>query len=165
MPELTQERLKELLHYDPATGVFTWRVSAGGVKAGSVAGSLYSNGYRLIGVKGKYYLAHRLAWLYTTGAWPLSGIDHRNGVCDDNRFCNLREASKSENQHNRKTPVNNTSGFLGVTWHTRDRKWQAQIMVGGSTLFLGSFLTPEDAHAAYLAAKAIHHPFQPAPRA
>lgn len=165
--DLTAERLRELFHYDPETGAFTWKMLTsprGGVKIGDVAGSIDTKGYRIIRIDGRDHKAHRLAWLYMIGEWPKDQVDHRNGTPADNRFANLREATRAENGQNRATSKNNTSGFTGVSWHGRDRKWRAQIRAGGRNQHLGMFASAEDAHAAYLAAKAELHPFQPIPR-
>src|SRR5690349_15052213 len=98
---LTQQYLKEILHYDPETGVFIWYTSRGHCKAGNVAGSL-NLGYILIGICNFKYQAHRLAWLYMTGEWPTFEIDHKNGVSSDNRWENLREATRIINGQNRR---------------------------------------------------------------
>lgn len=164
--ELTQSRLQSLLHYDPCTGVFTWLVQKSSRrKVGDEAGGICGNGYRQIGLDGKLYLTHRLAWLWMIGEWPKDQIDHINGVRDDNRWSNLREATNAENCQNLKINSNNKSGYMGVSWHAKKGKWKAQISSTGCNKYLGQFTSPEDAHAAYLAAKAIVHPFQPAPRA
>ena len=158
---LTQERLKELLDYDPETGVFTWKsiVFGSHMKVGSVAGSMYSNGYLRIKINGKDYRAHRLAWLYMYGCWPTNQIDHINRVRDDNRIANLREATNKENQWNRGKQKSSTSGFTGVSWHKKSGKWQSRIAVNKKVIQLGVFNTPEEAHAAYVRAKAEHHKF------
>lgn len=163
MIELTQSRLQELLHYNRETGDFTWLPTRSRTaKAGAVAGTLSTKaGYRYIRVGGKAYLAHRLAFFYMTGAWPVHQMDHYNGIRDDNRWGNLREATNAENQQNQAMHSNNTSGFMGVSWHRQTEKWRAQIKVAGRRKSLGLFTTPESAHAAYLTAKAEHHPFQP----
>ena len=162
---ITQSRLKELLHYDPETGVFTWAVRRNGIRNGGVAGGLDAKGYRKIGVDGRLYLAHRLAWLYVHGVWPQAQMDHRNGVHDDNRISNLREATNAQNSQNRALHANNTSGFPGVTWFWQRRKWMSQITFDGKRKGLGYFDDPEEAHEAYLAAKARLHAFQPTVRA
>ena len=156
---LTQERLKELLDYDPETGVFVRKASRGTAKAGSVAGCMYNTGYIMIRIDSKDYTAHRLAWLYVYGCWPTNQIDHINRVKDDNRLCNLREATQSENNWNVGKYKNNKSGLTGVSWHNSTKKWQAQISVNGKLIYLGLFDTPEEGHAAYLKAKAAHHKF------
>lgn len=101
---INQKRLKEVLDYDPATGVFTWRVelNARG-KVGDPAGC-NSWGYRVIRIDGRLYGAHRLVWLYVHGRWPDAMIDHVNGDRSDNRIENLREANSVQNAHNAKRP-------------------------------------------------------------
>jgi hypothetical protein len=149
---ITAERLRELLHYDPETGVFTWRLPRRGVRAGYEAGASRSDGYRRIQVDGRVIYAHRLAWPYMTGEWPDAEIDHINGDPSDNRIVNLRPATRSQNSANGRKPSDNTSGLKGVSWHARGRKWRAQIVVNGKCRHLGLFDCPAAAHAAYLAA-------------
>lgn len=163
---ITLSRLKELLHYCQETGLFVRLVStSSNAKVGDVAGRKHSRGYWHIGIDGKDYLAHRLAWLYMTGAWPTNQIDHINGVRDDNRISNLRGATNAENQQNTALRDDNTSGFMGVSWFRERGKWHARITIAGKDKHLGYFDTPEDAHEAYLTAKAAHHRFQPVMRA
>lgn len=155
---LTVERLRSLLIYDPLTGVFRWRVNRGYVRAGQVAGCRTPRGYWTIGIDQTRYLAHRLAWLYVHGVWPSDDIDHRNEDKGDNRIANLREATNTTNHHNVSHPCsNNTSGYLGVS--TNRRRWRAVIAVGRKQHNLGTFATREEAAAAYLAGKAELHPF------
>lgn len=155
MIALTADRLRELLDYDPETGVFTWRVSRSNVHAGTTAGSAHRvMGYRLIRVDGHKYMAHRLAWLYTTGRWPLGEIDHINRDGLDNRIVNLRDASRSQNAGNQKRRTTNTSGLKGAS--PLRGKWQGKICVRGEQIYLGLFDTPEAAHAAYCAAAEKH---------
>lgn len=157
---LTQARLKELLHYHAESGIFRWRVPNGCIKAWQVAGCLTRDGYGKIKVDRKTYLAHRLAWRYVHGEWPVDQIDHINGCRTDNRICNLREATGKENTQNRRRPAsNNTTGFLGVSLLKGNKKYQARIRVGGKLRYLGSFKTAEQAHAVYLAAKREQHEF------
>ena len=159
---LTAQRLRELLSYDARTGGFTWAVSRGGnAKAGTVAGTVNSGprcgggGYRNITIDGKRYYAHRLAWLYVNGSWPEHEIDHRDLDRDNNRFVNLREATRLQNLANRPLYRNSTTGFKGVT--VKHRRWRARIKVNGQEIYLGSFESPEQAHAAYaMAAVDIH---------
>jgi hypothetical protein len=152
--------LSGVLTYDPDTGIFTWRVSTGPrAKVGAVAGALSKDGYIQIRVDGRLYKAHRLAWLWVTGKGPASEVDHINGSKSDNRLCNLRLATPAENQQNQRCSHRDSkSGLLGVTRHRN--RWLARITVGGKNEHLGTFDTPELAHAAYLAAKALYHPFQ-----
>jgi hypothetical protein len=115
MDELTAARLRELLHYDPETGAWTRLVSTSnhrarvGDNAGGVTGT-----YVKIRVDVRQYPAHRLAWLYMTGAWPKHEIDHINGDRLDNRWCNLRPANDAEQARNKRTAVNNEAGYKGV---------------------------------------------------
>lgn len=154
-------RLRELLHYDSGTGIFVWRVSKGGVRAGNLAGTKNRDGYLKIQVDGLSCLAHRLAWLYVYGRWPEGLIDHINGIKLDNRIANLREATSSENQQNtRQANINNRFGFLGVSWNKRNNHWQARIKVNGAHKHVGCFDSAEEAYAAYLEAKLRLHPFQ-----
>ena len=158
---VTQARLKELLDYNPDTGVFTWRVSRGSVKSGSVAGSENSEGYLQIRIYGKPYRAHRLAWLYTHGEFPTGQLDHINRVRTDNRISNLRAATNAENTQNRSKRSDNTSGVIGVSWHKRIGKWLAHIKLNGRLKHLGYYGTIEEAAAARAAAKAKLHTFHP----
>jgi hypothetical protein len=155
---LTHERLKELLSYDIDSGTFTWKKSiAPNIKIGSVAGSIDAHGYTVIGVDKKHYKAHRLAWLFVTGEFPKKFIDHINGNRADNRIKNLREATKSENAQNQRSPIGKTaSGALGVTKHKE--KFRARIQIDGHLKHLGLFDTVSDAYAAYIAAKRKLHP-------
>lgn len=160
MTELTQTRLKELVHYDPSTGVFTWLVNSGRRRAGAVAGTL-SDGYLVAHIDGKLRSLHRLVWLYMFGLWPAELIDHRDGVRNNNRLSNLREATYSGNAQNQKQASRNTSGVIGVTRYRG--KWRAQISVDGQYRGLGKFSTIGDASTAYLEAKKKLHLFQRSP--
>lgn len=142
---LTQEKLKKLLSYDPATGIFVRLVSLNNkTRVGAIAGYIHSKGYQIVTVDGDKYLGHRLAWLYMTGEWPQE-IDHINHVKNDNRFVNLRLASRSENCLNIKLKSSNTSGVKGVSWNARVGKWAAQIAYRRKNKHLGYFDTLEDA--------------------
>lgn len=154
---ITQSRLKELLHYDPNTGVFTYRVKTSyRVEIGDVAGSDNGKGYLQIRLDTVLYKAHRLAWLYMTGEFPAHGIDHENGVHSDNWWDNLRDATKKLNGENqRKAHKNSTTGLLGVT--NRGNKFRATLHDGGKRHYLGDFDTPEAAHDAYVSAKRVLH--------
>lgn len=156
--DLTAQRLRELLDYDPEAGVLTWRVKVPRSKArpGDPAGCVATDGYVVVGIDGEYHKAHRLAWLHTTGTWPERHIDHINGVRSDNRYCNLRAACTGINVHNiHGAPKNSKSGLLGVRQY--GGKWRSAIMIGGRITHLGTFETPEQAHETYLAAKRLHH--------
>lgn len=158
---LTQERLKELLSYDPDTGVFT-NLTQRGTRApkGGVAGWITQDGYINIQIDGKKYQAHRLAWLYVYGEFPEKSLDHVNEIKDDNRLVNLRLATKQENGHNVSSlQINNTSGFRGVSWHKSAKKWIATITINGKNKHLGYFNTAEESSEVYLKAKRKFHAF------
>lgn len=160
---MNSEKLKELLHYDPETGVFIWKVNRGGkAQAGTIAGRTDGHGYRQICVCSTMYMAHRLAWLYVYGVLPKQQIDHINGIPDDNRIRNLREATQLENNQNNIKYSNNKSGYLGVCLYKQ--KWMAQIQTNGKKKYLGLFNSKEEAYAVYLKAKEALHEFQPVPR-
>jgi hypothetical protein len=162
--KLTAERLRQILNYDPGTGVFTWLApTSRAIRAGSVAGTKGA-GYVGIMIDGYRHYAHRLAWLYSSGSLPKGQIDHINGDRRDNRLSNLRECSGSENQQNRPPNRSNKCGLIGVCWHKSSGQWQSQIGVNGKTRSLGMYRTPEAAHQAYLEAKSNLHQFQPMPR-
>lgn len=157
MIELTQSRLKELLHYDPETGVFTWIV---GNKSGKTADAPHPKGYLQIRVDGKLYYSHRLAWLYVKGVFTGGEIDHRFRVRTDNRIENLRECSSSQNKYNSGIMKTNKSGFKGVCWDKRDKKWRANIKVNGKFKSLGYFNCPIEASKRYIAkARELHGEF------
>lgn len=157
--ELTQAELKEHLHYDPDTGIFTRiKSNTNSVKVGDEAGSLDKHGYVIIYVNKLAYKAHRLAWLYINEKFPLNFIDHIDGIKDNNKFINLRDVTTMENSHNQIIPMStNKCGFLGVS-ATRHGNFTAQIMVNGVKHCLGNYPTPEEAHQAYLEAKRRLHP-------
>lgn len=157
---LSQERLRQILHYDPEAGIFlTKALIAKGqpIPPGTEAGHTTKAGYRRIVIGGVAYLAHRLAWLYVYGEWPKTFLDHKNGIRSDNRICNLREATKMQNCQNRKhANSNNRSGWMGATYRPR-QGWVCQIGVGNQTYLLGYFEDPEPAHLLYLWAKQDLH--------
>lgn len=155
--DLTCARLRELLHYDPDTGRFTWRVrKANCVQIGDVAGSSLRN-RMVVMIDWRPYGLHRLAFLYMTGAWPKGQVDHIDGDWTNNRWANLRDVSASINQQNkRRAHRNNKTGFLGVCYHKG--RFQATIQVAGRSLHLGRFDSAEQAHAAYVEAKRKLHP-------
>lgn len=147
--------LKELLSYNPETGLFVWLKNRGRLaKCGSVAGSLDTHGYLHITISGKIYLSHRLAFLFMTGEFPIDCVDHINRVRTDNRWCNLRDATKRQNSNNK----NNGNKYVGVTKF--GNRYQASIKkrVNGinTTTHLGMFGNPEEATKAYQLAKSIY---------
>jgi hypothetical protein len=155
---ITQAELKEWMHYDPITGIFVWRAWSGKGFVGSQAGKIRGDGYVYIGLENKRYLAHRLAWLYMFGSMPKQQIDHKNGVRTDNCIANLREATPSQNQHNKAVYKNNTSGVRGVTRIKTSGKWHAQIQVKGRPrIHIGNYETVELASEAYEKARTELH--------
>lgn len=148
--KLTQSYLKSFLNYDPATGVFTWLVSRGSrACVSSEAGSLHTTGYVLISIDGSRHLAHRLAFLYIEGEFPEEGVDHINRIKNDNRWGNLRACTQSQNRGNMQHQPSNTSGYKGVSWYKRDKKWRAHITKNYKMHHLGYFTNKEDAARAY----------------
>ena len=163
LPELlTAERLRELLHYEPSTGVFTWKITRNSrLKPGDVAGSVRPNGYINLGVAGKLYLAHRLAWLYVYGVWPERMIDHINRNKSDNRIANLRDVTRAQNCQNTLKLSTNTSGFKGVGFDKAKGKWEAKIWYEGRKKWIGYFPDAQLAAKAYAQAAAQLHTHNP----
>lgn len=155
MSELTQERLKELLHYAPDTGVFTW---ISGPRRTKTAGCLQRVGYLVVRLDGTLYYLHRLALLYMDGEWP-GMVDHVNGERADNRWSNLRQCSAEVNAQNKRKAYSSKLYDLplGVTWAARRGKYMAQIGHAGKNKALGYFSCPQEAHQAYLIAKRELH--------
>lgn len=141
---ITQSELKELLHYDPDTGLFL----RCGKKVGRVLNCGSKKRYIGISLKSKTYRAHRLAWLYVYGKFPSGDIDHINGNGFDNRIKNLRDVDRQTNMRNSRRKSTNKSGVTGVTWDSKRLKWYASIMVGYKTISLGRHDDIKDAIAA-----------------
>ncbi len=159
---MNAELLRTLLAYDPATGLFTWLYRPEGNNenkrwntryAGKPAGSLSPQGYIIIKYLGRFYKAHRLAWLYVHGEWPDGDLDHKDTYRANNRFDNLRPTTGSQNHANRPIQSNNTSGYKGVSWDKTTSKWRASIR-NGLSIHLGLYDEPEHAAAAYRIAAA-----------
>lgn len=141
---LDQKMLKEVLKYDPKTGIFTWLVNRGCQKRGNIAGN-ENEGYILIRIFGFLYRAHRLAFLYMNGEFPKLHIDHINRNGCDNRWKNLREVTQRKNTLNKK----NNNKYPGAFYRKRTKKWEAQIRINTKSIFLGSYETPEEATEEY----------------
>jgi HNH endonuclease/AP2 domain len=178
--DITAELARQLLDYNPETGVFRWKARTPGMfiespgrtavhkcrnwnarYAGKEAGYRHKSGYVTVAIWDKAYYVHHLAWLIMTGDWPFPGIDHRNRIPWENWFDNLRLATQVENGQNCKKSKNNTSGFIGVSWSRVAKRWHASITKDYRAVHLGYFDTPEEAHEAYKAAKRRLHTFQP----
>jgi len=155
-PEIAEVNRRAL--YDPETGKFIARVSAGRRKAGQVLGYPDRLGYVKLAFNGKWVMAHRLAWRLTYGAWPEGEIDHINGDPSDNRICNLRVCTRSQN-------VMNTRRGNGVCWRPERGVWQVLIKAAGKSHYIGAFADRLEAEAAGSAAKVrLHGAFaNPAP--
>lgn len=149
---LTVKALRELLNYDPKTGVFTYKVKRRYQihNVGDVAGSVREGRYLVIKINNFAFYAHRLAWLYINGVWPEEMIDHINGNKLDNRFSNLRLATRSQNASNTSRRRTNSSGYKGVVKYKN--KWKAQITHKQKVHYLGLYDTKEEAHEAYIKA-------------
>ena len=162
---ISADEVRALLHYDPVTGIFRWKVRETVKRnwntryAGKVAGA-HRNGksrHIQIVIHKRIYLAHRLAWLYVTGEWPTSQIDHKDTNQSNNKWLNLRKASQPQNMMNRGKNKNNKSGFKGVYKETHTGLWVARITANRHIYILGRYSSPEMAHAAYRAAATRLH--------
>jgi hypothetical protein len=147
---ITPEALRECISYNPKTGEFRWiKPTRSSTIVGSLAGSRSKLGRLVISINKTRYSANQLAYLYMTGKWA-DVVDHINRDPSDDRWINLRKATYRQNQGNRKLNKNSTCGFKGVWYMKKDRKYGANIGIGGKTKYLGRFNTAEDAHQAYL---------------
>ena len=149
---ITQERVRNLLSYDPETGLFTWLVDKGSARKGNVAGKLNTASYVQIQLDKRMYLAHRLVWLYIYGVFPPHYVDHKDGDKNNNSFTNLRLATPLENQMNkRKMKGKYLKGVMKVR-----NSFQAAIRHNKKKLYLGCFNTEQEAHQAYCLAAQKH---------
>lgn len=157
--ELTQQRLVEVLTYNPASGDFVWRVRQGSACKFDIAGRTDSKGYVQVTIDKRAYLAHRLAFFYMTGVMPVGEVDHIDGVRTNNTWSNLRDVTHGQNQQNIATcrSHNKSSGLLGVTYDPKERKYRARIKINGRNKNIGRFPTAEAAHVAYLEFKSKLH--------
>lgn len=143
------ERVREVFDYDPLSGVLTSKISTGarrqvGTKAGYMA-----EGRIHVGIDGKTYKAHRIIWLWMTGAPPPDQIDHEDLDASNNRWSNLRLATNSQNNANRRTQSNKKSHRLKGAYRMWNGTWYSRICFHGEDIYLGVFDTPEEAHAAH----------------
>jgi len=156
MKTLTYDLLRETLVYDPATGIFRWKIPRPKIRMGDIAGTVGKKGIR-IGLYGRYYYAHRLAWLYVHGVWPKDQIDHEDVINTHNWIENLREATNGQNCANRR--AFGVSGIKGATLHPCGT-WHAEITHNKKHISLGYFKTAQEAHEAYMiAANKLHGEF------
>lgn len=148
-PKISHNELLDMLNYDEKTGEFWWKVALSNrvrldIPAGCLSKSL---GYKVYRIHSNLYYGHVLAWFYVHRTWPVNTIDHIDGVKNNNRICNLREATKAEQTRNRKANKNNSTGYKGVS--LCDGKYKSQIKTRGRSYFLGLFDNPIDANEAY----------------
>lgn len=152
---ITRDTLRDMLDYDPCTGIFTWKKPPSRkYRVGSRAGGLSSFGYRMICLHYRRYQEHRLAWLYVHGVWPTHEIDHIDRNKTNNAIANLRDVPREVNMWNRGPRKNNACGIVGVYFHKQSRLWHARIETRGKTKSLGYFATKEDAQRARETAEA-----------
>lgn len=161
---LTQVKLKSLLSYSSDTGLFVWKkrevidqyaksfnTRRAGREAGAILSRQGTKQYKIRRIiisfnKRPYnFVAHRLAWLYMTGEWPENEIDHIDGNALNNKFDNLRDVDRQENQRNDSVRSDNKSGFTGVNWHKRDEIWNVNIRVSNKSIHIGYFKDKQDA--------------------
>lgn len=160
---LDWDYLHEILDYDEGTGIFRWNISRPGISGiGSQAGCVRSDGYILICIEGVLYLAHRLAWFYVYGKWPIGFIDHIDGCPSHNDITNLRESTCIENQQNRKKAQRNNSSdssIPGVSFRKDRQKYQVRLQINGKTKHFGCFTLLEDAEAECIKQRRIYYEF------
>jgi len=158
---ITASRVRELLDYDPETGIFTWKVNRGHARVGSVAGCNKGGDYIRICIDNHRCKAHRLVFFWVLGRWPEQEVDHVDHDKTNNSWANLRDGIDDTTQ-NQNCPKrrDNSSGYTGVYWVKRRKKWQASIQVHGKLLHLGCFADIEDAIAARKAAN-LKYSFHP----
>jgi hypothetical protein len=144
----SREYIASLLEYEAGTGIFRWTKTRVGARAGKIAGTLDANGYLKIRIYGRFYMAHRLAWLFAYGHWPDGPIDHINRSPSDNRLPNLRACSAAENNRNTGARRDNTSGVKGVGWNRQKGAWRVRIKAAGKEVHGGFFKDIEDAKRA-----------------
>lgn len=158
---LTQAELKKCLFYNPDTGVFTRiKTTSSNAKEGDIAGWLHHSGYLYISVQNRVFGAHRLAWLYMTGAFPAGVMDHRNQIKFDNRWKNLRECTQGQNQLNTPKRKHNTTGYKGVVFRKASKKYQAAVKKDGRYYHAGVYDCKHEAALAYnLKAKELYGSF------
>ena len=151
------EAFRKALSYDPITGVLKWKINNGRAFKGKIAGGVAAKGYLAFNFNEKTFKAHRVAWFMTYGSWPTHQIDHINGIKDDNRISNLREATQSENQKNVGTRKDNKTGYKGVSYHSKRKTYVARMMINGKEKWIGDFPTAEKASQEYLRHAELHH--------
>ena len=152
---LTQNELKQLLHYDQDTGVFTWKISKGSAYCGKTYKAKKRH-YIVHRINNTKYKAHNLAWLYVYGSMPNGVIDHINGDILDNRICNLRDITNYENSLNIKNKKNSYSRFKGAA-KRNDGVYQVQIRTKNRQIYIGRYKSEFEAAYRYDLASLQYH--------
>jgi hypothetical protein len=160
MSNIDCNQLREILEYQPETGLFFWKKKRNGISVGQLAGGKDRDGYIRIRIDNVKYAAHRLAWMYIHNDFPKNFIDHINGIKSDNRICNIRDVTRSENMQNLFKPQGRNI-YIGVYKNQNANTWYSKIEINGKQIRLGIFKTPEEANIAYKKAKLIYHPTAP----
>ena len=155
---ISLDNIKNIFNYDEQTGILPWKERKQGRTFGPI-GFKDKDGYLIFRTNRRKYrfCVHRIIWAYVNGEWPKDQIDHINGIKDDNRLCNLREANTAENMRNVGKQSPNTSGLKGVSWHRAGRKWRSDIKVNQKQMWLGHFDCPAAASFAYQIAADKYH--------
>ena len=155
---IDQQTVKKLFYYDAESGMLLWRNGHGrNVKPWQQAKAQNGHGYYTAKINNTSHLVHRLIWLYVHGRFPEKYIDHKNRIRNDNRLCNLRNVSTTDNAQNISLPKHNTSGHMGISWYARDQKWNVYIKVNKKNKWLGRYASIDDAIAVRKAAEQAHY--------
>ena len=154
MPSLTFERALKLIDYDPNTGIMKSKINRATLNVGNIVGSMNKRGYLRVAIDGKEYYQHRIAFLLMTGKWPTKEIDHIDENKANNCWTNLREATRSQNESNKKKSIVNASPYKGVFFRRRNKynPWESFIKSNNRQIYLGSFPTAEEANKVYIEA-------------
>ena len=155
--EISIEELRRLFDYNTETGVLTRKISRGRGGVGKEAGCVKVTGRRIVGINGRDIFGHRVCYAHYHGYWPQTEIDHRNEDASDNRIANLRAASRSQNESNKKMSRSNTSGMKGVCFHKPAGKWVARIEHNQKVFYLGVFHDKSEAEVAVRAKREELH--------
>jgi HNH endonuclease/AP2 domain len=156
--DLSTEYVRSLFTYDRRLGELRWRITRSNrAPAGTLAGTIRPDGRRIVNIDGRLYFASRLAWVIVTGEWPPFDIDHRDLDKGNDRWKNLRLATRSQNLFNRGTNRNNTSGYKGVSYDSARGRWWAEVMVNRKRILGRRFATKVEAAAAVAEAREREH--------
>jgi hypothetical protein len=155
---IDQELVKKLFYYDAESGMLLWRNGNGrNVKPWQQAKALNGNGYFTVKIQGNNYPVHRIIWLYVYGSFPSQDIDHKNRIRNDNRLCNLRSVSRTDNCQNISIPNHNKSGHIGVSWIKSHNSWTVFVKVNKKNKWLGYYKNLDDAVVARKAGESQYY--------